>query len=455
MLDRGCYGLERREKAVGVGGGISGKLAARVLADFFKEVIILERDAEAQGPLPRKGAPQGEHIHALLFAGANGLEELFPGITEKFNASGAVKINATKDIAWFHHGVWKLRYDGEYATILQTRPHLEWLLEQYIKKIPNVTIQYSRRVSNFLYNEKENRMTGVEIRDGSDSITLHADLIVDASGVSSLSSRWLRKRGVPIPEEKVSIDLCYFTKTIELPDNPDRDWAIKLVYPNPPSEKIGGGISKVEGNRYLVTFMGYHNEINEKEVRKSDANFIDIAKQLPKLDLYHELQDATALSSTSTFRVPNITWRRFDKVSKFPNGLLTIGDTICRIDPFFGQGMSIAVLEALALKKLLANRDRSTQHLVDRFHREVRKIISPIWNMVLTEDFRYPETVGRKPAGLSIQQWYAKNIFLLSSEHKGTYNSFIQVMHLLRPTSTLMHPSIIKNVWKRKFIHKR
>ncbi|MFG6116107.1 FAD-dependent oxidoreductase [Halobacillus sp. MO56] len=447
--------MKRREKAVVIGGGISGKLAARVLADSFQEVIILERDSEAHGPLPRKGAPQGEHIHALLFAGANGLEELFPGITERFNRSGAVKINATQDVAWFHHGVWKLRFNGDYTTILQTRPHLEWHIEQYVKSIPNISIKYSQRVRDFFYNEEENQITGVEIADGDTIKTIHADLVVDASGVSSISSRWLTKREVHIPVEKVKIDLSYFTKTLELPDNPDRDWSIKLVYPTPPLEKIGGGISRVEGNRYLVTFMGYHNEINEKEVLKSDDSFIEIARKLPKLDLYHELKDATALSKTATFRVPNITWRRIDKVKQLPTGLLMIGDTVCRIDPFFGQGMSIAVLEALALKKLLTSDNRSTQNIIDRFHQEAGKIISPIWNMVITEDFRYPDTIGKKPVGLAIQQWYAKNIFLLSSENKDVYQSFIRVMHLLGPTSTLMRPGVVKSMLKRTFSNNR
>ncbi|WP_028782310.1 NAD(P)/FAD-dependent oxidoreductase [Thalassobacillus devorans] len=441
----------RGEKAVVIGGGIAGKLAARVLADSFKKVIILERDSESDGPTPRKGAPQGKHIHALLFAGANGLERLFPGIMETFNTSGAVKINATKDIAWFHHGVWKLRFNGDYTTILQTRPHLEWHIEQYIKGIPNVTIKYSQTVREFLFAKEENRITGVEIADGETRKNIHADFVVDASGVSSLSSKWLMKREVHIPVEKVKIDLSYFTKTLELPDNPDRDWAIKLVYPTPPFEKIGGGISRVEGNRYLVTFMGYHNELNEKEVLKSDDSFIEIARKLPKLDLYHELKDATALSSTSTFRVPDITRKRMDKVNDMPNGLLMIGDTICRIDPFFGQGMSIAVLEALALENLLTDQNSSNQQIIEKFHEETGKIISPIWNMVITEDFRYPDTVGKKPAGLLIQQWYAKNIFLLSSENKYVYQSFIRVMHLLGPTSALMRPGIVKSVLKRTF----
>lgn len=71
--------------------------------------------------------------------------------------------------------------------------------------------------------------------------------------------------------------------------------------------------------------------------------------------------------------------------------------------------------------------------------------------MVITEDFRYPETTGEKPVGLSIQQWYAKKIFLLSSENQDIYNSFVKVMNLIRPMTILMHPRIIKRVLKKTF----
>ncbi|MCM2532401.1 glutamate synthase subunit beta [Neobacillus pocheonensis] len=444
--------MSRKEKAVIIGGGISGKLAARVFSDFFQEVIILERDQEPEGPFPRKGAPQGEHIHALLQAGEFGHEKLFPGITEKFYSTDAIKINSTKDLAWFHHGVWKLRFDGEYTTTLQSRPHLEWHIEQFIKKIPNVTVLYNQVVKNYLYNEEENRIVGVEKIDDISSIkTLTADLIVDASGVSSLSTSWLNKRGIHIPDEKVQIGLSYISKSFQLPESPARDWAIKIVYPNPPHEKIGGTISKVEGNRYIVTLSGYHNEVNEKQVLKINSGFIELTKKLPNLDIYQEIKDASPLSSTSIYRVPHIIWRKYEKVKNLPDGLLLIGDTLCRIDPVFGQGMSIAILEALVLKKLLQDHRHTHPKITTTFHKQAAKIISPIWNMVITEDFRYPETTGRKPYGLFIQQWYAKNIFLLSSQNQDIYNSFIQVMNLVRPITILMLPRILKSVLKRAF----
>ncbi|CRK83050.1 FAD-dependent oxidoreductase [Neobacillus massiliamazoniensis] len=439
------------QKAVIIGGGISGKLAARVLSDYFQEVIILERDQEPIGPYPRKGTPQGEHLHALLFAGSDGLEALFPGITEQFHSSGAIKINSTQDLAWFHHGVWKLRFDGGDSSTLQTRPHLEWHIEQYLKRIRNVTIQYNHHVQNYVFDKEKNRVIGVKAKDKSGSIkTLHADLIVDGSGVSSLTSNWLNQQGIHIPEEKVKIGLSYISKFFQLPENHERDWAIKLVYPNPPHEKIGGTLSKVEGNRYIVTIIGYHNEIHEKEVLKTENGFIELTKRLPKPDIYQEIKDATALSDTSVYHVPHIIWRRFDKIKNLPEGLLLIGDTICRIDPVFGQGMSIAVLEAQELKKLL-HQNQTQQKITATFHKHAAKIISPIWNMVLTEDFRYPETIGKKPDALSFQQWYAKNIFLLSSENQEVFHSFIKVMNLIKPTTILMRPKIIKSVLKRAF----
>ncbi|MGG3563944.1 glutamate synthase subunit beta [Neobacillus rhizosphaerae] len=442
----------RKEKAVIIGGGISGKLAARVLSDFFQEVLIIERDQEPEGPFPRKGAPQGEHIHALLHAGEAGLESLFPGITEKFYSSGAIKINSTKDLAWFHHGVWKLRFDGEFSTILQTRPHLEWHIDQYIKSIPNVTVQYNQVVRDYICKETENIIAGVEVVDGSGHAeNILADLVVDASGASSITSKWLEKREIHIPDKKAKIGLSYISKTFQLAKNEDRDWAIKIVYPNPPVEKMGGTISKVEGNRYLVTINGYHNVINEKEALLNDKSFLELAKKLPKLDIYQEIKDAPPLTGTSIYRVPQITWRQFQKVN-LPDGLLLIGDTICRIDPVFGQGMSIAVLEALALQRLFQKSDHSIKKITTTFHKKAAKIISPIWNMVIIEDFRYPETTGKKPLGLFIQQWYAKNIFLISSQDQHVYNSLFKVMNLIHSMTTLMHPRILKTVLKRTFL---
>lgn len=448
--------MTETNKAIIIGGGIAGKLADRVLSDKFKEVIILEKDQKSMDPTPRKGARQGEHLHALLHAGQYGMEELFPGITEKFYSSGAIKINSTMDLSWYHHGGWKLRYDGGYTTTLQTRPHLEYHIEQYLEQIPNITSKYQVTVKNFLYQTDEYRINGVKIQlPNKKTEQIYADLIVDTSGATSLTSTWLHKKGITIPQEKVEIGLTYVSQKFNLPENPKRDWKIKLIYPNPPQEKVGGTISKVEGDQYIVTMIGYLNAISEKEIIKKDDGFLELAKKLPKLDIYHELLHATPLTNPSIYRVPQIKWKRIDKVKAFPSGLLLMGDTICRIDPVFGQGMSIAVLEALALQKILQEQKGSLQETITAFHNKVAKIIAPIWKMVITEDFRYPDIIGKKPIELKIQQWYAKQIYLLSTEKRDIYDHFIKVMNLVEPISFLMKPRILGSVLRlRRFFVK-
>lgn len=446
--------MTEKNKAIIIGGGIAGKLAARVLSDYFREIIILEKDPQSLEVTPRKGARQGEHLHALLHAGQYGLEELFPGITEKFYGSGAIKINSTMDLTWFHHGGWKLRYDGGYTTTLQTRPHLEYHMEQYIEQIPNITYQYQVTVKNFLYQIDDNRVTGVKIQLSNNKSTeqLYADLVVDTSGSASLTSTWLEKAKITVPQEKLDIGLTYVSQKFKLPENPKRDWKIKLIYPNPPQEKVGGTISKVEGDQYIVTIIGYLNTISGKEIIKREDGFLELTRTLPKQDIYHELLNATSLKKPAIYRVPQIKWKRIDKVKGFPNGLLLMGDTICRIDPVFGQGMSIAVLEALALRNILQEQKVSMQQVITSYHKKVARIIAPIWKMVITEVFRYPAITGKKPPELKIQQWYAKQVYLLSIERRDVYDSFIKVMNLVEPITFLMKPKIISSVLKRIFV---
>jgi monoamine oxidase len=63
-------------RAVVIGGGIAGLLATRALSDHSEEVTLVEKDAPAVGGRdPRKGVPQGNHVHVLL---THGRERMVP-----------------------------------------------------------------------------------------------------------------------------------------------------------------------------------------------------------------------------------------------------------------------------------------------------------------------------------------------------------------------------------------
>ncbi|NHM32544.1 glutamate synthase subunit beta [Neobacillus terrae] len=430
-------------RAIIIGGGISGKLIAASISPYFDRVEVLEKDAKAKENSVRPGVSQGHHIHALLHAGDQMLEMIFPGFKDDMEKKGSIKIDSLNDFYWFHHGAWKIRSKSEFSTFLQSRPFLEEYIESRINIIKNIAYSYETKVLAYIGSDDKRKVIGVKILQDGERKTLSADLIIDASGAASFSKSWMEKQGQKVYEEKVEIGLCYATRQFQLPDK-ERDFKIKLTYPNPPFEKIGGALSKVEGGKYIATLIGYINSIKPEEVQ-SEEGFIKYSKKLPLPDIYQELSAGKSLSETRVFNIPHIVWRRFDRIH-MPEGLIIAGDSFCRIDPFFGQGMSIAALQANEIGKNFSKGNRSTSGL----QKKLAKIVKPVWSMVICEDFRYSEVKGKKPFGLAIQQWYVKKLFKISATNLSIYKDFVKVMNLTSPITTLFKPSTIKEIFKSK-----
>jgi 2-polyprenyl-6-methoxyphenol hydroxylase-like FAD-dependent oxidoreductase len=76
------------EHAVVLGASIGGLLAARVLADHYRSVTIVDRDELDDEATPRRGVPQGRHGHVLLARSSQILAELFPGFADDLAAEG-------------------------------------------------------------------------------------------------------------------------------------------------------------------------------------------------------------------------------------------------------------------------------------------------------------------------------------------------------------------------------
>jgi len=76
------------DHAVVLGASMAGLLAARVLADFYRVVTVVERDDLPEAAANRRGVPQGRHAHGLLGRGSLILGELFPGFSDELVAAG-------------------------------------------------------------------------------------------------------------------------------------------------------------------------------------------------------------------------------------------------------------------------------------------------------------------------------------------------------------------------------
>jgi choline dehydrogenase-like flavoprotein len=92
------------QHAIVIGGSMAGLLAARVLSEHFERVTILERDHLIDEVEPRKGVPQGRHVHTLLAGGAALLGAYFPDLFAALARDGAVPLS-TSEIRRYQLGV--------------------------------------------------------------------------------------------------------------------------------------------------------------------------------------------------------------------------------------------------------------------------------------------------------------------------------------------------------------
>jgi 2-polyprenyl-6-methoxyphenol hydroxylase-like FAD-dependent oxidoreductase len=116
----------RSGNAIIIGGSIAGLLAARVLADHFERVTLIERDLLPADIQTRKGVPQDRHVHALLARGLEIMSTLFPGLENELLADGAVPVDLAGETRWYHFGGYKLPFESGFVSLMMSRPLLEW-----------------------------------------------------------------------------------------------------------------------------------------------------------------------------------------------------------------------------------------------------------------------------------------------------------------------------------------
>ena len=213
--------------AVVVGAGIAGLTAAGALADWFEQVVVLDRDPLPDSPLHRPSTPQSRHSHGLLVGGLLAQDALFPGIAEDFASAGAVPVRINRDLREepAHRAPMPQRDFGRRAFAM-SRPLLEFTLRGRAAQLPNVTFRPGTRVIGLISEQNARRVTGVRCTavDGHGIETLPAGLVIDASGRGHLTAAVLQCMGHERPRETVvGIDLRYTTAVLPVPDDAPAD----------------------------------------------------------------------------------------------------------------------------------------------------------------------------------------------------------------------------------------
>jgi 2-polyprenyl-6-methoxyphenol hydroxylase-like FAD-dependent oxidoreductase len=424
-----------RRHAVVIGASLGGLLAARVLSESYDRVTLLDRDRWPDRPDPRGGVPHGRHAHGLLARGREVFEELFPGLTAELVNAGAVTGDLQADCRWYFATDHLAQAPSELRGLAVSRPMLEHHVRRRVRALPGVHIETGVAVRDLIHDSAVGRVTGVvttDVATDGPSLSRRADLVVDTSGRGSRAPEWLREHGYDAPaEEKVRVDVSYATRHFRRTPG-SAGGALAVIVAATPESSRGAAMICQEGDRWILTLGGYHGDRAPLDL---DGFRAYAAEQAPELG--EVARTADPLDDGRYFRFPASTRRRYERLKRFPARFVVMGDAVCSFNPVYGQGMSVAAVESLALRDCLAE---GLAHIGPRFFAAITPAVDVPWQVAAGADLDLPGTPGRPPLPGRLINRYVRRLQRVARHDPELAVAFLRVANLKAAPPSLLRP---------------
>jgi len=442
--------VQRESHAIIIGGSLAGLLASRVLAKHFDRVSIVERDFFPEKPAPRPGIPQSRHLHILLNRGKMILEEFFPGLENELVAAGAPRLDP-RSIGWFSPAGWAPQFSPDLNDLIMfSRDLLDWHIRRRLAENTNVHFLEGGTVTGLLANASRAKIAGVSVRfrDRHNPANIHeenlnADLVVDAGGKVSKTPQWLKSLGYEPPQETVINAFVGYASRIYKCSGKLSDTAPLFVSLGPPFRTRGGAIFPIEGNRWLVSVAGGDRDYPPTD----ESGFVEFARTLPTPTIYDGIKDAEAITPVYSRGTEN-RLRHYDRLPRHPENLIIIGHAVCAFNPIYGQGMTVAALDAQILDEcLLHQRQRYPEGdltgLARQFQQKLAKLHTIPWTFAISQDSRYRGSEGAKlNLATRLMIDYMDLVLKVLVGDAKVCQAFLEVLHMIESPAVLFHPSI-------------
>lgn len=367
-------------QAVVVGSGMAGLLAARVLSEFYAAVTVVERDRLPDHPAQRKGVPQGRHLHHLLSRGVQAIDELFPRLVDELAAAGATVI-ADGDLSRTHAqvGGYMMNRTGKFADpkplrlCQASRPFVEFHVRRRVTTLDNVTILDRHDADDLLGTADAVSVLRTVNRSTGERAVLEAGLVVDATGRATRTPAYLEKHGFDAaPEDRVGPTGGYSSQLLRMTDPRITE---RVVFIDRGRKEPAGVLLASEHDTWMLAIADHANTMR---LPTTFDDVIAAAERIFPTQIMAGLRDARPVGDVAVSRNTAALWRRYDRMPRFPAGLVVIGDALCYLNPFHGQGITMAVMQAQALRDCLRIGDSD---LSRRYFDATAERIEPTWAM--------------------------------------------------------------------------
>ncbi|MYT96987.1 MULTISPECIES: monooxygenase [unclassified Streptomyces] len=408
-----------------------------MLADHAERVTVLERDLlDDTAARPRPGVPQGHHAHGLLARGALIIEDMFPGFRSEVTGLGANGFDFGEGMCLVHRtGIAPMVGTGIFSMSF-TRPFLEREIRDRVRRLPQVRILDGWHADGF--RSRSGRVTGVTSRSPGDTVA--ADLVVVATGRHAHLADWLEKAGYPRPRERViDAQVGYTTRFYEGSDPAVAGWIGLVEAPQPPDLPRGCFAGHVENGLLQVTLVGAAGNHPPHDETAFDA----FARSL-RGPLYQTLDRSQPLAGVRRYaRTAN---RRLacHRTPRWPAGLIAMGDAVCSFNPIYGQGMTLAALQAVLLGELLTDsaRHQNMDMLPRTFQRRLARLSSWPWLLATLPDSQWEEGTTPGPATRIAQRYQTRWTNHIPQDAE-LHTRFARIMNMLDGPTALLRPAII------------
>jgi hypothetical protein len=160
--------------------------------------------------------------------------------------------------------------------------------------------------------------------------------------------------------------------------------------------------------------------------------------------VYNTLRYADPVDKAVAFRFPTTLRRHYQKLTRFPEGLLVTGDAVTCFNPVYAGGMSVAALCAITMRSHLHSGAAPVPQ--DYFHDIAKHAIDAPWEMTTTVDLSFPGVEGDRPFKVRFGNWFLKKVQVAATRDGNITEQYFRAAGLIDPPSALQRPGFFFKV---------
>lgn len=387
------------------GGSVIGLSVAMMLARDGHEVTVLESDAALPPASPvqawdgweRSGVRQFLQPHNLFARFRAVVDVELPGLTEELVAAGCRWVDPLAQLPPSLTDTAPRPGDDRLRFVTGRRPVVEYVVAATADREPGVTVRRGCPVAGLVAGPGAGsgvpHVAGVRLTDGA---TLYADLVVDATGRRTPSTAWLAELGArPAPVEQADCGFAYYTRYFAGP---------RLPVARGPAMMPLGCISLLtlpgDNGTWSVTVFAPTRDAPLKSLRHAEV-FDRVVRACPLQAHWLDGRPITGVLPMAGV----LDCHRSLVVDGEPvaTGFVAVGDAWACTNPSAGRGLSVGIVHAQALRRVVTAHLGDPVALARRWQQVTEADVEPFYrNQLASDRVRLAEMdaarAGRPPA---------------------------------------------------------